>query len=151
MSRNPAYDHDEDTYSGPLQQPSHKQQIDQLQNGFTVEQKQLEDQFPIRNHILFPDKRVYTKNGLFWDLTSLRLDVWAAAIPHGRAMLNDPPMSNLFTKTQTVKPRRPDPNATPEIHAAYTCHTQGRDYVAPPAQQNPAAPAPAAPMMCMAL
>lgn len=41
---------------------------------------ELERHYPIGSHPLFPDKRIYAKNGLFWELTSLRLDVWGAAI-----------------------------------------------------------------------
>ncbi|KIK93665.1 hypothetical protein PAXRUDRAFT_786907 [Paxillus rubicundulus Ve08.2h10] len=113
---NPIYDYDKN---------------DHLHTWFSVECKDLEQNFPIGNHILFPTKRIYAKSGLFWELTSLCLDVWAAVIPQKCAMLEELPMSNMFTKAQSVKPPHPSPDASPEVFAAYNCHLRGHDYVRP--------------------
>jgi hypothetical protein len=40
---------------------------------------ELERRYPIGSHPLFPNKRIYAKNGIFCELTSLHLDVWGAA------------------------------------------------------------------------
>ncbi|KAG9318978.1 hypothetical protein JVU11DRAFT_1094 [Chiua virens] len=125
------HEDDDDAYS-------HGGSEDQLQNKFSAEWKQLEDKFPVGNHVLFPNKCIYAKDGLFWELTLLCLDIWAAAIPHQLAMFDDPPMSNMFTKSHVIKPTRPGPYASPELQVAYNCYLQGRDYVGPPVtvQQN---------------
>ena len=41
--------------------------------------KELPDMYPIGNHPMFPGKRIYTdqSTGWHWDLTELRLNVWA--------------------------------------------------------------------------
>jgi hypothetical protein len=41
---------------------------------------ELERRYTIGSHPLFPNKCIYAKNGMFWELTSLCLNVWGAAI-----------------------------------------------------------------------
>jgi len=53
---------------------------DWLQNRAGSELKELQEKYPIGNHPRFPTKRIYASGGLFWELTSLRLQVWANAI-----------------------------------------------------------------------
>jgi hypothetical protein len=53
---------------------------DVLRQDSAKEVAELQRRYPIGNHPLFPDKRIYAKGGLFWDLSPVRLDVWAAAI-----------------------------------------------------------------------
>ncbi|KIK95150.1 hypothetical protein PAXRUDRAFT_141400, partial [Paxillus rubicundulus Ve08.2h10] len=77
---NRAYEYDEEPSNTASEDLSHKAQISALQAGFLTDCEDLEHKFSIGNHILFPAKRIYTKNGLFWEMTSLRLDVWAVAI-----------------------------------------------------------------------
>ncbi|KAG2744235.1 hypothetical protein P692DRAFT_20643847, partial [Suillus brevipes Sb2] len=86
---------------------SHKSQIDALRQDSAKEVAELQRRYPIGNHPLFPDKRIYAKGGLFWDLSPVRLDVWAAAIQNPRATIDQPPMSNHFTKDKTIKPPCP--------------------------------------------
>ena len=40
----------------------------------------LEERYPISNNLRFPGKRIYQDGSRFWELTGLRLQVWAAAI-----------------------------------------------------------------------
>ncbi|KAF8835450.1 hypothetical protein BDN67DRAFT_1015551 [Paxillus ammoniavirescens] len=134
---NPTYEYDENIHSDASKPLSHKEQIDHLCAGFSAERKDLEQNFPIGNHILFLTKRIYAKSGLFWVLTSLHLDVWAAVVPQKCAMLEEPPMSNMFTKAQSMKPPHPGPDASPEVFATYDCHLKGHDYVRPAVPQNP--------------
>ncbi|KIJ08667.1 hypothetical protein PAXINDRAFT_158073 [Paxillus involutus ATCC 200175] len=125
---NPAYEYDEDLA---------------MRAGFSAECEELERKFPIGNHILFPDKRIYTKSGQFWELTSLRLDIWAAAIPTKCATFDAPPTSNMFTKQQTIKPPCPKQDAPAELFIAYDCYLHGRDYVANATVTTPPVPGPA--------
>ncbi|KAG1731084.1 uncharacterized protein EDB91DRAFT_1252336 [Suillus paluster] len=64
---------------------SHKSQIDALQQDSAREVAELQHHYPIGNHPLFPDKHIYAKGGLFWDLNPVRLNVWAAAMTTQRA------------------------------------------------------------------
>ncbi|KAG2365650.1 hypothetical protein BDR07DRAFT_1481100 [Suillus spraguei] len=128
------YEDDEDSSIPPeWKTMSHKAQINALHQESTKEVMELERQYPIGSHPLFPDKRIYAKNGLFWELTSLRLDVWGAAIRQStqsnpRATYDMPPMSNHFTKDKTIKPVRPPPNSSMIVFAAYGAYVKGKDY-----------------------
>ncbi|KAG2157039.1 hypothetical protein DEU56DRAFT_750243 [Suillus clintonianus] len=113
---------------------SHKAQINHLRQENSKEVTELEHRYPIGDHPLFPNKRIYTKGGLFWDLTPLRLDVWAAAIRQSthanpRATYDAPPMSNHFTKDKAIKPTRPPPDAPMTTFAAYGAYHKGEDYM----------------------
>ncbi|KAJ8584983.1 hypothetical protein M405DRAFT_844819 [Rhizopogon salebrosus TDB-379] len=115
---------------------SHKAQINHLRQESSKEVTGLEHRYPIGNHPLFPNKRIYAKGGMFWELTSLRLDVWAAAIHQStndnpRATYDAPPMSNHFTKDKAIKPSRPPPNAPTTVFAAYGAYHKGQDYIPP--------------------
>jgi hypothetical protein len=41
---------------------------------------ELEEKYPIGNSPLFPGKRVYENKECYWELTYLRLQIWAHAI-----------------------------------------------------------------------
>jgi hypothetical protein len=41
---------------------------------------ELEEKYPIDNSPLFPGKRVYENKGCYWELTHLRMQIWAHAI-----------------------------------------------------------------------
>ncbi|KAG1893143.1 uncharacterized protein F5891DRAFT_1196769 [Suillus fuscotomentosus] len=127
------YEDDEDSSIPPERNAtmSHKAQINALCQESTKEVMELERHYPIGSHPLFPDKRIYAKNGLFWELTSLRLDVWGAAIStqsDPRATYDTPPMSNHFTKDKAIKPVRPPPNSSMTVFAAYGAYVKGEDY-----------------------
>jgi len=51
-----------------------------LRNRAGGELQQLEEKYPVGNHLCFPNKRIYASDGLYWELTQLRLQVWANAI-----------------------------------------------------------------------
>ncbi|KAG2039024.1 hypothetical protein BDR03DRAFT_981269 [Suillus americanus] len=126
------YEYDEDSSVPPEHNVamSHKAQIHQES---TKEVMELECHYPIGSHPLFPNKRIYAKNSLFWELSSLRLDVWGAAIhqstpsdPH--ATYDMPPVSNYLTKDKAIKPARPPPNSPMTMFAAYGAYAKGKDY-----------------------
>ncbi|KAG1860248.1 hypothetical protein DFJ58DRAFT_874432 [Suillus subalutaceus] len=110
---------------------SHKAQINALHQESTKEVMELEHCYPIGSHPLFPNKRIYVKNGLFLELTSLRLDVWGAAIStqsDPRATYDMPPVSNYFMKDKAIKPACPPPNSPMTMFAAYGAYAKGEDY-----------------------
>ncbi|KAI6150461.1 hypothetical protein BKA82DRAFT_4352310 [Pisolithus tinctorius] len=88
----------------PLPDLSIKSQIDSLRNRSANELKELQDKYPVGNHPRFPNKRIYASGGLFWELTPLRLQIWANAIAAKppTATCDTPPMSNHFTKASAI-------------------------------------------------
>ncbi|KIJ05854.1 hypothetical protein PAXINDRAFT_158910, partial [Paxillus involutus ATCC 200175] len=94
-------------------------------DGIKAQRGQLDERYPIGNHPLFPGKRIYAaKEKDFWELSPLRLDVWASAILYnvqakGRATYDIPPTSAHFTASAMIKPRRPEPGSSLTTFAAY--------------------------------
>ncbi|KAF9219084.1 hypothetical protein BS17DRAFT_822073 [Gyrodon lividus] len=84
-------------------------------------QPKLDEAYPIGNHLLFPGKCIYAGDSKqFWELTDIRMEVWANAIAKDCAMLTSPPTSAHFTATSTVKPHWPPPDASHEVLVAYS-------------------------------
>ncbi|KAG9309289.1 hypothetical protein JVU11DRAFT_10776 [Chiua virens] len=84
----------------------------------------LEERYPVSNHPLFPDKRIYARGKEFWELTTFRLDVWATAIALGRATYDAPPTSTHFSAKTAIKPTRPPPSAPLKAFSAYHHYKQ---------------------------
>ncbi|KAG1766256.1 hypothetical protein EDD22DRAFT_844993 [Suillus occidentalis] len=129
------YKEDEDSSIRPERNMSmsHKAQINAMRQESTKEVVELEHCYPIGNHPLFPNKRIYVKNGMFWELTSLHLNVWGATIHQStqsdsRATYDMPPTSNYFTKDKTIKPACPPPGSSMTMFAAYGAYVKGEDY-----------------------
>ncbi|KAJ7868716.1 hypothetical protein B0H14DRAFT_3441023 [Mycena olivaceomarginata] len=72
--------------------------------------------YPIDNHPQFPGKRIYHNGTGFFELTDVRLRVWAVAMAKGVATENDAPVSNHFAKNQTIRL----PHAAPPALAPMT-------------------------------
>ncbi|KAG2343780.1 hypothetical protein BDR05DRAFT_999699 [Suillus weaverae] len=132
---NTYYEEDEDSSIRPERNMymSHKAQINPMRQESMKEVVELERRYPIGSHPLFPNKRIYAKNGMFWKLTSLRLDVWGAAIRQStqsdpRATYDMPPTSNYFTKDKAIKPACPPPGSSMTMFAAYGAYVKGEDY-----------------------
>ncbi|KAF9245011.1 hypothetical protein BU15DRAFT_59174 [Melanogaster broomeanus] len=119
-----------------------KGQIDLMRNSYGVQRSQLDERYPVGNHPLFPGKRIYAaKEKDFWELSPLRLDVWASAIvwsflvAKGRATYDTPPISAHFTASATIKPRRPEPGSPLATFTAYHMYqkaTTGHAEALPP-------------------
>ncbi|KAF8955172.1 hypothetical protein BDZ97DRAFT_1765296 [Flammula alnicola] len=81
----------------------------------------LKAQYPVNNHAaLFPGKRVFHQKGSYWDLTDLKLKIWANSLSLGSAgvSLNQPPISMHFDMDHRLKPAhsRQDENTAPSHH-----------------------------------
>ncbi|KDR71134.1 hypothetical protein GALMADRAFT_102840 [Galerina marginata CBS 339.88] len=97
--------------------------------------KQLEEKYPIGNHPRFPGKRVFTDSstGWAWDLTDVRLNIWATHIVRNSATLDRPPESKHFDKSACIT----TPNAKHANEA-----TPALTLAAPPPAAVAPAPAP---------
>ncbi|CAA7262386.1 unnamed protein product [Cyclocybe aegerita] len=77
--------------------------------------------YPIGNNALFPQKRIYAdKMGSYWDLTDLRIGVWASHLARGTATLDSPPISNQFDQAGRIHPPRASTASIPREAAAPT-------------------------------
>ncbi|KIK04473.1 hypothetical protein K443DRAFT_57212, partial [Laccaria amethystina LaAM-08-1] len=93
----------EEFKEGPLGSTIREQQLAVCEGTADILDK-LRINFPIGMDMRFPDKRVYSSgpDGL-WELTTLRLQVWASHIAKGTATLDAPPNSVHFSESQRLR------------------------------------------------
>ncbi|KAF8501153.1 hypothetical protein F5888DRAFT_1632919 [Russula emetica] len=71
-----------------------------------TERSLLEEEYPIGNHVQFPNKRTYydTKTSFYFELNASRLGVWSAAMAQKKTDVKAPPMdSQFFDANQRIK------------------------------------------------
>jgi hypothetical protein len=68
--------------------------------------EQLEEKYPIDNHPLLPGTRIYSdkKTGAFWELTVMRLNVWASHLVCNVLVSSSPCHRDIFTGTSNRDP-----------------------------------------------
>ncbi|KAJ7842585.1 hypothetical protein B0H13DRAFT_2365161 [Mycena leptocephala] len=81
-----------------------REQIVSIDTASNKELNELLEAYPIDNHPHFAGKRIYHNEVGFFDLTDIKLRVWAVAMANGTAMIDKPPASNHFFKNQTIHP-----------------------------------------------
>ncbi|KAJ7037749.1 hypothetical protein C8F04DRAFT_1256631 [Mycena alexandri] len=81
-----------------------REQLTSIDKASSTELNELLEAYPINNNPLFPGKRILHNTTGYFELTDIRLRVWAVAKAKGTAMLTEPPASNHFFKNQTIKP-----------------------------------------------
>ncbi|KAJ7712406.1 hypothetical protein B0H14DRAFT_3523954 [Mycena olivaceomarginata] len=69
-----------------------------------IELNELLEAYPVDNNPLFPGKRIFHNETGYFDLTDIKLRVWAAAKAKGTATSDKPPNSNHFFKNQAIRP-----------------------------------------------
>ncbi|KAJ7716062.1 hypothetical protein B0H16DRAFT_1476962 [Mycena metata] len=84
-----------------------RDQLAGIDKASSTELNELLEEYPINNNPLFPGKRILHNATGFFDLTDIKLRVWAVARAQGKATLKEPPASNHFFKNQTIKPPNP--------------------------------------------
>ncbi|KAJ7438218.1 hypothetical protein B0H11DRAFT_2358896 [Mycena galericulata] len=84
-----------------------REQITSIDNASNTEMNELLEAYPIDNNPLFPGKRIYHNETGYFDLTDIKLRVWAIAKAKGTATIDKPPASNHFFKNQTIRPAHP--------------------------------------------
>ncbi|KAJ7483125.1 hypothetical protein B0H11DRAFT_1914864 [Mycena galericulata] len=90
-----------------------RDQITSIDNASNKEMNELLEAYPIDNNSLFPGKRIYHNETGYFDLTDIKLRVWAIAKTKGTATIHKPPASNHFFKNQTIRPTHPSGLPTP--------------------------------------
>ncbi|KAJ7871176.1 hypothetical protein B0H14DRAFT_3439634 [Mycena olivaceomarginata] len=81
-----------------------REQLAGIDKASSAELNELLEAYPINNNPLFPGKHIFHNTTGYFDLTDIRLHVWAVAKAKGTATLTEPPASNHFFKNQTIKP-----------------------------------------------
>ncbi|KAJ7443369.1 hypothetical protein FB451DRAFT_1413706 [Mycena latifolia] len=105
--------------AGPNSALSIRQQIAGIDNASNEPFNALLDKYPVDNSPLFPGKRIYHNETGYFDLTDIRLRVWAVAIAKGSATIDRAPASSHFFKNQTIRPPNTSSTLIPATnHAA---------------------------------
>ncbi|KAA1469054.1 hypothetical protein DENSPDRAFT_834586 [Dentipellis sp. KUC8613] len=77
--------------------------------------------YPVGNNALFPGKRIYSKGNQYWELTDMRLRVWASHISQKGASKETAPLSVHFGVDKCIKP----PASTPATGLAMPIPSPG--------------------------
>ncbi|KAJ6496436.1 hypothetical protein C8R45DRAFT_1132656 [Mycena sanguinolenta] len=83
-----------------------RDQISSIDNSSSQDLNDLLDKYPVDNNPLFPGKHIYQNETGYFELTDIKLRVWAVAKASGKATLEAPPNSAHFSRAQTIKPPR---------------------------------------------
>ncbi|KAJ6454364.1 hypothetical protein C8R45DRAFT_1189504 [Mycena sanguinolenta] len=83
-----------------------RDQISSIDNSSSQDLNDLLDKYPVDNNPLFPGKHIYQNETGYFELTDIKLRVWAVAKASGKAILEAPPNSAHFSRAQTIKPPR---------------------------------------------
>ncbi|KAJ6568837.1 hypothetical protein B0H19DRAFT_1373283 [Mycena capillaripes] len=83
-----------------------RDQISTIDASSNTELNELLEKYPIDNNPLFPGKRIFHNETGYFDLSDIKLRVWAVAKANGTATIEKPPASNHFFKNQTIQPPR---------------------------------------------
>ncbi|KAJ7501479.1 hypothetical protein B0H11DRAFT_2275141 [Mycena galericulata] len=90
-----------------------RQQMATLDASAAPVMEQLRERYPIGNHPSFPTKRIVTSTtnpDRHWELTDIRIRVWAAHILQDKATLDEYPKSAHFSEEQRLRaPHTPAP------------------------------------------
>ncbi|KAJ7203861.1 hypothetical protein GGX14DRAFT_569903 [Mycena pura] len=81
--------------------------------------EQLREQYPVGNHPAFANKRIFTDPKFpdrHWELSDIRIRVWAAHILQGKASLTAQPKSAHFSEDQRIRQPR-DTTRAPTVPA----------------------------------
>ncbi|KAJ7155294.1 hypothetical protein C8R46DRAFT_1041461 [Mycena filopes] len=99
-----------------------RDQIDGIDKASNADLEALMEAYPVDNDPLLPGKHIFRNATGYFDLTQMKLRVWAVAKAKGTATLTEPPASNHFSKSQAIKPPRATglvgPAAAPAVPAA---------------------------------
>ncbi|KAJ6587613.1 hypothetical protein DFH09DRAFT_1274490, partial [Mycena vulgaris] len=90
-----------------------RDQIAGIDSASNEQFNQLLEKYPINNSPLFPGKRIYHNETGYFDLTDIKLRVWAVATAKGQATIDKAPASSHFFKSQIIRPK--NVSAVPEL------------------------------------
>ncbi|KAJ6465258.1 hypothetical protein DFH09DRAFT_1381957 [Mycena vulgaris] len=90
-----------------------RDQIAGIDSASNEQFNQLLEKYPINNSPLFPGKRIYHNETGYFDLTDIKLRVWAVAMAKGQATIDKAPASSHFFKSQIIRPK--NVSAVPEL------------------------------------
>ncbi|KAG2150765.1 hypothetical protein DEU56DRAFT_962190 [Suillus clintonianus] len=120
-----------------------KSLIDDMSSKRRKAEAELHSLYPVGRYLLFPDMRVWhdERMNTYFELTEMRVKVWANSIAAGRADTSAPPTTNHFT--QKLKVPRPPPDAPISTFGEFYHHRQREQTLASEgAGQEPVPPQP---------
>ncbi|KAI0309053.1 hypothetical protein OF83DRAFT_1159484 [Amylostereum chailletii] len=108
----PSYD---DKFTNVAAGVSMHDQILGLKANSKPTEQDIERKYPVGNNRKFPKMRVFEENGKYWELTPLRVQVWANHMHEDGVTLEKPPRSNHFAIDKCIKkvPKTPEPTPEP--------------------------------------
>ncbi|KAF8972451.1 hypothetical protein BDZ97DRAFT_2070421 [Flammula alnicola] len=117
------FDYYEESATGETMELSAKAQIAAIGSQSADHLSILKAQYPTNNFPdLYPGKRMFEQKGSYWELTQLRLQIWANAMSTGSAgvSISQPPMSKHFDMDHRLKSAKSkhiqDENQAPPYH-----------------------------------